>query len=187
MIRLTECPTYPNRSDPNRSFLDMKMRRLYLCVVVGTLYMLPVSAVTAAAAGQSGGVRLSPVQGLESQLVRGEKVEELMRNAQFMECLTNTSALGLAEVSAEQRQGWPRAMDAVGLDRFPPDTISLILNQVRMDLVRRSAFITTDGTQLFLANRGGVIDQTVWFGPLQVADFQASCVASGLKAEAPKG
>ena len=48
----------------------------------------------------------------------------------------------------------------------PPETETLFVDRIKPNLIRRSVFRTCDGSAYYFLDRGGLLDQLVWFGPV---------------------
>jgi hypothetical protein len=96
------------------------------------------------------------------------KLLELKDDIRFVPCVVNASFFGC----------WRPAPDSTGIDRLPPSTVVLAINQLRMDRSLRSIFVTLDGESLYVVDRGGLLDELRWYGPLNVDRTRKSCSES---------
>ena len=51
----------------------------------------------------------------------------------------------------------------------PPDTVRVIAEALRQDLVRRSVYVSCDGLSFYVQDRGGLRDEVRWYGPLAIS------------------
>jgi hypothetical protein len=58
----------------------------------------------------------------------------------------------------------------------PPAAIKpVLIDALRMDLSRRSAFASEDGASYYIVERGNLRGETRWYGPIAVAELNATC------------
>jgi hypothetical protein len=57
----------------------------------------------------------------------------------------------------------------------PPDMKPVLSEAIRMDLSRRSAFASEDGTSYYVVERGNLRGETRWYGPIAKAELIATC------------
>lgn len=82
------------------------------------------------------------------------------------------------EVGEDQVARWPHErVDANAIvPRQPPGTFMIVDDALRLDLTRRTVFVSCDGTQVYLRDSGGFNHQRAWYGPIPLATL------AGLKA-----
>jgi hypothetical protein len=70
--------------------------------------------------------------------------------------------------SADYLATWMPAAQAVRgkPDQAPPGTMRIVDNALRMDLTRRSVFVTCDGEQAYFFETGGLAGKAEWRGPV---------------------
>jgi len=75
----------------------------------------------------------------------------------------------LKPISNSDRGTWLFEANKAGHPETPPPgTTAVILEAIRPDLVRRSVYETCDGTAFYILDRGGLLDQWLWFGPISL-------------------
>lgn len=78
----------------------------------------------------------------------------------------------LAPISSTDTQSW--LSDATlksHPEQHPPETIPLLVNVIKPNMIHRSVFRTCDGSAYYFLDRGGLIDQSLWFGPVMASGF----------------
>jgi hypothetical protein len=56
-------------------------------------------------------------------------------------------------------------------DQPPPETVAVLVDVVKPNMIRRSVFRTCDGSAYYFLDRGGVVDQFLWSGPITASTF----------------
>ncbi len=87
-------------------------------------------------------------------------------------CLLNAATFKYPEMETGARLGWRK--EGAWLVAVAPHKL-VLADAVRMDLKRRSAYASEDGASYFIVDRGGVTDETRWYGPIAAAELLASC------------
>ncbi len=54
-----------------------------------------------------------------------------------------------------------------------PSLLPVVRDALRMDLTRRSAYVTCDGLHVYFQDSGGIGDKTEWRGPVAVSTLYA--------------
>lgn len=87
--------------------------------------------------------------------------------------------LFLPKVAPAQVKRWPHdRKDANNIaTRQPPGTFMIVGDAQRLDLTRRSVFVTCDGAHVYLRDSGGLNNAWDWYGPIPMAAL------AGLKAQ----
>jgi hypothetical protein len=68
----------------------------------------------------------------------------------------------------------------------PPPAVKPVLTEaIRMDLSRRSAYASDDGTSYYVVERDNLRGETRWYGPIAAAELMAACT-SGLASTVSK-
>jgi hypothetical protein len=70
-------------------------------------------------------------------------------------------AFWLSNIKAEENFGTP-----------PPNTEPVIIDFIQPNLIRRSVYQSCDKMAYYVLDRGGVVDQLRWFGPLESINFR---------------
>jgi hypothetical protein len=107
-----------------------------------------------------------------SQAQQAPKVEMPPPLTQEQQCLLNIATFKYPEMGAGVRLGWRQ--EGATLVAVTPHKL-VIADAVRMDHKRRSAYASEDGASYFIIDRGGVTDETRWYGPIPAAELLASC------------
>ena len=60
-----------------------------------------------------------------------------------------------------------------GKGAAPPVLLPVVRDALRMDLTRRSAYVTCDGLHVYFQDSGGISDKAEWRGPVAVRTLYA--------------
>lgn len=60
------------------------------------------------------------------------------------------------------------------ISNVPPDTFLIVDNALRMDLTRRSVFVSCNGKEFYLRDNGGLMDKWSWYGPVAIDNLTSS-------------
>ena len=60
-----------------------------------------------------------------------------------------------------------------GKSATPPSLLPVVRDALRMDMTRRSAYVTCDGLHVYFQDSGGLGDKTEWRGPVAIRTLYA--------------
>ena len=90
-----------------------------------------------------------------------EKLKMQLFSFETYELTPISSDDGSLWLSEATRKGEP--------DTPPPNTVPVLRDVIKHDLVGRSVYLTCDKKFFYILDRGGLIDQFLWFGPFELA------------------
>ena len=64
---------------------------------------------------------------------------------------------------------------------MPPAIDAMIQLAVRLDMVRRSVYVTKDGSSAYIVDISGPLQEIRWFGPLRWSEITQLCQEAASK------
>lgn len=113
-----------------------------------------------------------------SQVEAGEGtcvVGDMVITDKLRASLLGLSTLALPVVTRAERDTWKTATSDTGIDRIPTDTVQVMRNALRQDRTRRSVFVRVTTPSVYIADRGGLTDEIIWYGPISLDAIDLSC------------
>ena len=80
----------------------------------------------------------------------------------------------ISEISENSMVDWPTngREENIKTSRIPPETFLIVNNALRMDLTRRTVFVSCSGNEFYIRDNGGLMDKWNWYGPISINDIE---------------
>ena len=103
------------------------------------------------------------------------KVGEIVVNGTMRAALLGVSTFNLTPVTNDVKMNWPQASTKAEYAMLPPASDAVFQDAVRLDMVRRSAYLTRDGASLYIVDTSGPLQEIRWFGPMSWNEVAQLC------------
>ena len=80
--------------------------------------------------------------------------------------LLGVSTFKLTPVTHDVTMTWHLGSTKPEYAMMPPASHAMFAHAVRLDMVRRSAYVTGDGSSVYIVDTSGPLQETRWFGPM---------------------
>ena len=109
------------------------------------------------------------------------KVGEIVVDEGIRAALLGVSTFNLTPVTSEVQMTWPQVSKDPDYARMPPSVDAIFHLAVRLDMMRRSVYVTKDGSSAYIVDISGPLQEIRWFGPLSWSEITQLCQKAASK------